>query len=79
MPRRAVTECRPERRNDVIRRFVAGSGHPGWLRAGLRGTLAPSVVTDTTTTVIAGLSRHHLPWALWNSGPNRRPASPSRR
>ena len=37
------------------------------------------VTADTTTTVIAGLSRHHLPWALWNSGPNRRPASPSGR
>jgi class 3 adenylate cyclase len=29
VPRRAVTECRPERRNDVIRRFVAGFRTPG--------------------------------------------------
>ena len=37
------------------------------------------MVSDTTMTVVAGLSRHHLPWALWNSGPTQRPASPSKR
>ena len=38
------------------------------------------MVSDTTMTVVAGLSRHDLPCAVWNSGPTRRPpASPSKR
>ena len=65
VPRRAVVECRPERRNDVIRavdRASCTTPPLGWFVCA--GHIDVWAVAHTTTTVVAGLSRDHLPLAM---------------